>query len=105
MGVSFHVTDNSKDAISAMKSQVKQAMEACGKEMEANAKNRVHVRTGALRNSIEYEAGDDYAAVGSDLDYALTEEMRDGGGHDFIKPAVSEHVSDYENIIKSALEK
>lgn len=104
MGVSFSVTDNSKDVISAMKSQLKQAMEACGKEMEANAKNRVHVRTGALRDSITHESGDGYAAVGSDLDYALAEEMRGGGGHDFIKPAVSEHVSDYESIIKSALE-
>lgn len=103
MGMSFRVTDNSKDVISAMKAQVRQAMEACGKEMEANAKNRVHVRTGALRDSIKHETGDDYAAVGSDLDYALVEEMRGGGGHDFIKPAVSGHVEDYKQIIEEAI--
>lgn len=54
VSVSIDVTDNSKEFLEAMASQVAKGLEAIGGEMEKHAKEGAPVDTGRLRNSITF---------------------------------------------------
>lgn len=98
-----HFTDRSQEVLAALKSQLQVGLNAAGEEAVSNAKDIVHVRTGALRDSIEHQVNENEVVIGSSLDYALEEEMR-GGNHTFIKPAVADHQNELIEIIKTALQ-
>lgn len=101
--MAVYFTDRSQEVLAALKSQLQIGLNAAGEDAVSNAKDIAHVRTGALRDSIEHQVGENEVVIGTSLDYALEEEMR-GGNHTFIKPAVADHQNELIEIIKQALQ-
>lgn len=125
------ITDNSAEYLDAMKDAALRALEKCGLTADGYAKKLCPVDTGNLRNSITHAVVEDEMAayVGTNSEYGVYVEMGTGkyigGGRPtpwvyqdakgnwhrtsgqpakpFIKPAVADHVSTYQNIIKSEL--
>lgn len=63
-----------------------------GRAVQAAAKRVVHVDTGALRESIYVRQVGDEVRVGSELEYALIEELHvggaRGGSHSYLRAAL-----------------
>lgn len=87
------------------------ALEICGGVAESYAKLRCPVDTGNLRNSITHQMdGDRAVLIGTPVEYAPYVEL---GHHTpsgsyvspkpYIVPALEEHVSEYENVIRTEL--
>lgn len=108
MGVNFRidVKDDSGTVLRAMKSQVRQGLEQCGLIAQGHATYLCPVDTGRLRASIDYVTDDTSMTVGAATEYAAKVEL--GGvkqrAQPYIKPAIADHVSEYERAIKEALE-
>lgn len=108
MGASFKfsLSDNSSAVLHAMKSQVRQGLEQCGVIAQGHATYLCPVDTGRLRASIDYVTDDTSMTVGAATEYAEKVEL--GGvrqrAQPYIKPAIADHVSEYERAIKEALE-
>lgn len=124
-------TNNTKAVLQALAQQTANALEICGGKAETYAKRDCPVDTGNLRNSIAHkvDTGEGKAYIGTNSEYAPYVELGTGiyysGGRrtswvyedskgnwhktngakaqPFLKPAVSEHGTEYNNIIKNAL--
>lgn len=133
MGFELVIEDNSELVKQAAEEAILRALERCGMTAERYAKQLVPFDTGNLRNSIAHavDAGEQAAYVGSNSEYAVYVEhgtgvyAENGGGRPtpwvyqdangdwhythgqkaqhFIKPAVADHVSDYQAIIEHEL--
>ena len=124
------ITDNSGTVKSEFEAACLKALETCGLIAEGYAKRLAVVDTGNLRNSISHKVVEDEKAayVGTPVDYGVYVEMGTGkyipGGsppwvyqddqgnwhktsgmppRPFVKPSVSDHGEEYQDIIKSAL--
>lgn len=107
---------------------IARALEIIGGKVESYAKGLVPVDTGALRNSITHQVNDEKATIGSAVHYApyvelgtgkdyspppewITNNAERGAGisnrsvkpRPYLRPAVEEHVTEYENIVKNEL--
>lgn len=118
-------TSNKLEALTKIKSAIKNALEICGGTAEGHAKEKCPVQSGVLRNSIGHEPrGDDTVAIGTNVEYAPYVEF----GHNqepgryvpaigkrlvadhvaakpYMVPALDEHKQEYVNIVKGELEK
>lgn len=131
--VPIDITDNSGLVGAAFDIRALRALEECGLVAEGYAKKLVKVDTGNLRNSITHQVVPDENAVyiGTNVEYGVYQELgtgkyaEGGGGRPtpwvyqdaqgnwhktsgnkpapFIKPAVADHISDYQKIIESEL--
>lgn len=89
------------------------ALEICGGMAESYAKMRCPVDTGNLRNSITHQMdGDKAVLIGTPVEYAPYVELghhtttgRFVAPRPYLLPALEEHVSEYEQVIKSELSK
>lgn len=125
------LTDNSAAFQEAMQEAALCALEACGLAAEGFAKKLCPVDMGNLRNSITHQVAPDESAVyiGTNSEYAVYVECGTGvhypGGRQtpwvyqdargnwhlthgqraqpYLKPAVADHHSTYQNIINDAL--
>lgn len=125
--------DHRKDILNQLQNRVKKALEECGLVAEGYAKGLCPVDTGALRNSISHKVAtsdkETVCYVGTNQEYAPyveygTGEHYNGGrktpwvfqGSDgawhrttgikaqpFIRPSISDHKSEYKNIIETEL--
>ena len=79
---SVHLTDNSDAIILASEQAVKRALKAVGIKAEAETKKNITadglVDTGAMRNSITNTVQDKTVHIGSNLDYAIYQEVGTG---------------------------
>lgn len=118
MSISVTLQDNSGKLLSEMKNASSTALEAVGLMMESYAKQelskpkshrdgsvRPNVITGRLRNSISHKVSGDSVAVGSEVEYAQFVELgtRKATAYPYLKPAVTEHTSEYKQILKNKL--
>lgn len=105
MSVSYQFTDNSAEVLRAFESAAKSGLTAIGKSAVSHARERVPVDTGALRDSIEFTVDDDGVSVGSDKEYAVPVETGTYkmAARPYLKPAMTEHNSEYEKIMENAL--
>ena len=90
-----------------IKSKISRALEVVGGTAEGYAKQLCPVDTGNLRNSIAHEQRDENTeAVGTNVHYAPYVELgtRRMRAKPYLTPAVENHRSEYEKIIKSELE-
>lgn len=123
--------DHSAEVLAAMESACLKALEECGLVGEGYAKERCHVDTGNLRNSITHTVSDSEKAayIGTNNEYAVYVECGTGiyypGGRPtpwayqdakgewhwtagsraqpYIKPAVADHGQTYRNIIEDEM--
>ena len=98
--------NNLDEAKVLCKEACRQALEQCGQAYENHAKVYSPVDTGRLRNSIEHHLeGDDTVVIETNVEYAVYQEFGTSrqSGTPFLRPAGNNHISEYKNIIESAL--
>lgn len=103
--------DNTQEVADAIESAIDRALEKIGLVAEGHAKKASPEDTGRLRNSITYNVdnGDKSVEIGTNVEYAIYQELgtrhldaaNDGRG--FLRPAATEHVDQYRQILKSEL--
>lgn len=135
MSITF--VDNSDEILRALGEACERGLWRCGEKAEEYAKDLCPVDTGNLRGSITHaehaEAGGGQMYVGTDVNYAVYQEMgtgvyaENGDGrptpwcyqdeqglwhwtagnraHPFIKPAIADHEKTYLNILKDEMRK
>lgn len=86
-------------------SQIERALEHVGLLMERNAKLACPVDTGRLRNSISHTHDKNTAYVGTNVEYAPYVEMGtvNTDAQPYLKPAIANHLQEYEQIIEQEL--
>ena len=130
--MSVEIQDNSGEVSAAIKAALLRGLEKCGLVAEGYAKRLCPVDTGNLRNSITHvvDEQEPAAIIGTDSEYGAyvclgTGKYADGGrptpwvykdakgqfhwtagnkAQPFLKPAVSDHAEQYQDILKKELE-
>lgn len=107
MKISVDVKNNFPEIIRASGIQINQAMKDMCEAYVKNAQANVPVDTGALRDSITYDVDGTQAAVGSDLEYAASVELRDighrvGKAH-YLRDAGQDNIEEYKEILQRDL--
>lgn len=107
--IEVRITDNRKEFKAALLDNVLRALEICGGKAEGYAKKLCPVDTGRLRNSITHTVDEDEHAayVGTNVEYATYVEMGTSKtkAQPYLKPAVTDHASEYRGIIENELKK
>lgn len=105
MSIDVTITDNSKEFLEELEKRKKAALEECGLAAEGYAKRLCPVDTGLLRNSITHaeHEGDEY--IGTNVEYAPYVEYGTvkTKAQPFLKPAATEHTSEYQAIVERRL--
>ena len=113
MAVTFSLLEDNRELIqNASDEAINRALMAIGLQVENYARNNAPVDTGALRNSITSEvlSNEHAVIIGSNIDYAPYQELgtsRMGacnGGRGFLRPAVEDHLSEFEDITLNELQ-
>lgn len=108
-----NILDNNRELIQkASDEAINRALTIIGLQCENYAKANAPVDTGALRNSITSQVldGEHAVEIGSNIIYAPYQELgtsrmnacNDGQG--FLRPAVEDHIAEFENIVLSELQ-
>lgn len=107
---SVDVKINTDEFQKASKKAIELALKTIGQNAEGYAKENCPVDTGRLRNSITNQVLEDEQAViiGTEVEYGKYVELGNAnhkvGQAHFLRDAITEHVDQYENIIKQMLE-
>lgn len=106
------LTDNSGEILKELQDKIPTVLEAWGLQAERHGKEYCPVDTGRLRNSITHAPipNENAEAIGTNVSYAVpveTGHILPNGGYvapkPFIKPAVENHISEYQAIAKKCL--
>lgn len=86
-------------------SQINTALNKVGMMMERNAKMVCPTDTGRLKNSITHTNDKNTAYVGTNVEYAPYVEMGtvNTDAQPYLKPAIADHIQEYEQIIEQNL--
>lgn len=120
--IEIKLTSHKDEVLAAMESARERALEAIGIKAEKYAKALAPVGTpestgkkgyrgGTLRRSIGHGHDDHSAWIGTNVEYAIFQElgtryMRAANkGRGYLRPAVTDHIDEYRNIVKSELKK
>lgn len=105
MAIEIHIEDHSEEFLRELADKIPVALEECGLVAEGYAKRLCPVDTGRLRNSITHTTEENTAYVGTNVEYAPYVEMGTKHTHaqPFIGPSLTDHVSEYEAIIRDRL--
>lgn len=99
--------DNSAQIKAMSKQAIEKALTEIGMTCETHAKKLCPVDTGNLRNSISYQvnASGNYVDIGTDVFYGKFVELstRYMKAQPFLKPAATEHTSEYKAIVEKHL--
>lgn len=133
----FKLTDHSPEYLAELRGKIAIALEAAAVQAESHARSIItqerRVDTGALRNSVTHSVSGDNAYIGSNLEYAVYNELgtgiyasqgggrqtpwyfvgRDGKRHrtvglkpiHFLKRAIEENITEYKAIIEHEMKK
>lgn len=111
LGVEIEVTDNCPEIQAALRNAIARALFAIGEEAETNAKQVIieeqRVDTGRMLNSIAHREGEDFTAIGTDVEYAIYQELGTSRGikpAKFLTRAATEHTERYKELVKDSLE-
>lgn len=104
------VSDNTGQVVGAISSALERGLEEVGLVAEGAAKGLCPVDTGRLRNSITHQVvgGEKAVYVGTNVEYARYVEFREDVHHatgqaHYLRDAATNHASEYEQVIRSAL--
>lgn len=102
ISVSAEVVDNTPQIQSLAHEAMRTALEAVGLQAEGYAKHYCPVDTGRLRNSITHTYDNEYAYIGTNVEYAPYVEYGTSKtkAQPFLKPAVNNHVDEYNRIFE-----
>ena len=97
--------DNSKVVLAEMDEAKVRALTAIGILGSFYAADRSPVDTGRLRNSMTYNLGDNCVYIGSNVEYAVYQELgtRKIRGHHMIRDAAQNHTNEYKELIRLML--
>lgn len=105
--VTIQVTDNSRQVVEELQAACLRALEKCGLAGEGYAKLLCPVDTDNLRTNITHrvDEAETAAYIGSPTSYAAFVELGTYkmAAQPYMKPAVADHVAEYEAIIKNEL--
>lgn len=104
--MSFNVISHKDEAISGVEMAKMRALEIIGMRAEKYAKALCPVDTGNLRNSISHQTvGNNEVHIGTNVEYAPYVEFGTVrmSAKPYLRPAVSTHIEEYKNILKSEL--
>ena len=96
----------SGDQILAKTNQLKKtALEAGANMVKADAKLRAPVDTGQLRASIQHQVQEDYADIGTNVEYAASVEFGTARQRPqpYLRPALDENSEQIKNVIAEIL--
>lgn len=102
------VVSHKEETIEAMLEQLQGALEGIGSDASSTAaqKGVCPIDTGNLRNSIGFAVVEKTVYIGTNVDYALVQEV--GGshikGHHYLQFGISAHKEEYKNMIQEALD-
>lgn len=100
-----YIAINNVDIVKAMSEQAtRKALEAWSLQVQEYAAAGAPVDTGRLKNSITHKVYDNYALVGSDVEYAIYQELGTSRGvtaKHFLKNACMDHIPEYKKILES----
>lgn len=106
------LTDNSGEVLKELQDKIPTVLEAWGLQAERHAKEYCPVDTGRLRNSITHAEGEEEntEVVATNVYYAPYVEAghilpsgKQVAPQPFLKPAVENHISEYQAIAKKYL--
>lgn len=102
--------DFSDQILKATKEQINATLEAWGMMGESFAKQECPVDTGRLRNSITHDVDDNFAVIGTNVEYAEAVEENDNAKHTsgnahFMRNAVTQHNDEYRKKAEMILGK
>lgn len=99
--------DNTEEASRGIQRAIDRALEEIGLAAEGYAKRACPVDTGNLRNSITHAvaSSEDAVYVGTNVEYAPYVELGTSKmqAQPFLRPAATEHGSQYRQVLKDAL--
>lgn len=97
--------DNSQQCISAIKSAIGAALGTVGQRAVGYAQSTVPVDTGALRDSIDYEATENQVTIYADMPYASYVELGTSrqAAQPYLKPSVTDHTDEYVEVIRNSV--
>lgn len=100
--MSVSKTDNSQKVIEAIHEAVGNALGEIGQRAVGYAQEIVPVDTGALRDSISYEATESELTVFADTEYASYVELGTSrqAAQPYLKPSITNHTDEYVEIVK-----
>lgn len=107
ISVDIKVTSNANLARREFEEAIDRALWAIGATAEKYAKEICPVDTGRLRNSITHVSTGDSAIIGTSTEYASFVEFgtsRHPTPQPFIRPAATQHSSEYKRIVQASLE-
>lgn len=111
IGVQITIEDHSPEVLNALKNAIARALSSIGEEAETFAKEVIieeeRVDTGRMLNSISHREGEDFTAIGTDVEYAIYQELGTSRGikpAKFLTRAVTEHTERYKSLVKDSLE-
>lgn len=134
--MTIKIEDHTPEVLAALQNAIDRALVAIGEDAETYAKETItqsgRVDTGNLLNSINHNEGDDFVAVGTNVNYAIWHEVgtgvyaEDGKGRKspwafkdrngewhytkgikplhFIRNSIADHVDHYKDLLKQSLE-
>lgn len=114
MAITVKLANDISDlAIKASAEAIENALSQCGIEAERYAKEYLTLKkavdTGRLRNSVTHAVKDKTMYVGTNVEYAPYIEFGTSNpkrsAREYIKPSIADHITQYQAIIKSELEK
>ena len=98
--------DNTKQVLQGIDSGVARALEKIGLLAEGYAKALCPVDTGRLRNSVTHISdGEKSVYIGTNVEYGPYVELGTSRSkaQPFLRPAATDHVSQYRSVLKSEL--
>jgi phage gpG-like protein len=102
VGIKVDISDNSEDVKKMSEEAIGRALEKIGMMAESYAKMNAPVDTGRLRNSIAHEVDGSTVYIGSNVEYAETQEIGSSkvAGKFYLTRAVRDHVEEYQAIVE-----
>ena len=103
------VESNKKEFMDEIDKLIPVALEECGLAAEGYAKKEITIKkavdTGRLRNSITHATDENTAYIGTNVEYAPFVELGTSRqrAKPYLKPAVTDHTREYQEIIERRL--
>ena len=97
------IKDNTQEVLKELLSKEELILSAMGETAEKYAKLGCPVDTGRLRNSITHREDKTTTYIGTNVEYAETNELNHPEKRHFLRNAVADHIDEYNALAKKLL--
>lgn len=111
LGAKITLESNAPEVLDALKNAIDRSLDAIGESAVGHAMDVIiregRVDTGTMMNSIGHAQGEDFVAIGTDVEYAPYQELGTSRGirpARFLTKAATQHTEEYRNLVKESLE-